>query len=152
MAKSAADLGAEAERLLLELTRQYHPAWYYQMAKEGYECSWCRAMLPDNRRFAEAPGHKPGCVLVKAHSWLKQVRANPDLREMVTYAQWDGLAARLERRNLRRYGKSLTRGSISAAVDGFVLEVREDEKVLVVRKGWRAAMRAAAEPEPDPVE
>ncbi|MHC4621721.1 MAG: hypothetical protein ACYTEQ_28605 [Planctomycetota bacterium] len=61
--------------------------------------------------------------------------------ELVTYKQWDDQAKRIERHNLRRSGESLTFTAIERRASKYILEIRDDQKTMVVKKGWRAAMR-----------
>ena len=64
--------------------------------------------------------------------------------EYVTQRAWDGLARRLERERLRAFGTSLSAGSIAASANRYVIET-SDDRLMLVRKGWRAAMLAAAQ-------
>lgn len=63
--------------------------------------------------------------------------------EMITGRQWDSYARRIERRNLKTDGVSLSAGSIKMRVRGYIVDIRLGEQTMLVRKGWRAAMREA---------
>jgi hypothetical protein len=64
--------------------------------------------------------------------------------EFVTDRQWDGLAKRLQNRNLKAHGKSLSATSISNAANKYIIEIQSDRSGMVVKVGWRDAMRQAA--------
>lgn len=59
--------------------------------------------------------------------------------EVVTHRQWDSYAARIERKNLKEHGHSLSRASIAYRANAYIIEIRED--TMIVRTGWREAMR-----------
>lgn len=59
--------------------------------------------------------------------------------EVVTRRQWDNYAARIERKNLKERGHSLTRTAIAYRANSYIIEIRED--TMIVRTGWREAMR-----------
>ena len=61
--------------------------------------------------------------------------------EYVSSRTWNGLARRLERERLRAFGTSLTATSIGAAANAYIIET-SDDRLMRVRKGWRAAMIA----------
>lgn len=63
--------------------------------------------------------------------------------EIVTHRIWDGYARRLERANLRREGRSLSFTSIAAQANPFIVELFSKDS-MIVRKGWREAMKSAA--------
>lgn len=67
--------------------------------------------------------------------------------EFVTNRQWDGLSIRLEKKNLREKGKSLSATSIARAANSFIVEIQSDRDGMLVRPGWREAMRQQASPE-----
>ena len=54
-------------------------------------------------------------------------------------------AKSLERRTMKKYGCSLTFGTIARASNPFVIEIRPDQKIMIMREGWREAMQAKAE-------
>ena len=64
--------------------------------------------------------------------------------EYIKGRTWDSYARRLERANMRRCGRSLTAGGIAAGARGYIVELRESD-IMIVRAGWRDAMRAAAD-------
>jgi hypothetical protein len=57
----------------------------------------------------------------------------------------DQYAKRLERQMLKQYGCSLTFGTIARASNPFVIEIRPDQKIMIMREGWREAMQAKAD-------
>jgi len=59
----------------------------------------------------------------------------------------ENYGTRLERKNLRQFHRSLSRGSICRAADSFVVEILPD-LMLIIRRGWREAMREAAKEAP----
>jgi len=63
--------------------------------------------------------------------------------EWVSCKQWENYAKRIERKNLREKGTSLTFSSIERRAYPYVVEVRPDQKVMLVKVGWREAMRNA---------
>jgi len=61
--------------------------------------------------------------------------------ELVTYKQWDNYAMRIFNANMRRDHRSLSWGGIASRAQSFIIEIQIDRDVMIVRKGWRAAMR-----------
>ncbi len=59
--------------------------------------------------------------------------------EFITHRQWDNYAKRIEKRNLRQHGSSLTFTGISRRASGFIREIRAEG--MIVYKGWREAMK-----------
>ena len=60
--------------------------------------------------------------------------------EFITHRQWDNYAKRIEKRNLRQHGSSLTFTGIARRASGFIVEIRAEG--MVVYKGWREAMKS----------
>jgi hypothetical protein len=60
--------------------------------------------------------------------------------EFITHRQWDNYAKRIEKRNLRQHGSSLTFTGISRRASGFIVEIRAEG--MIVYKGWRETMKA----------
>lgn len=79
----------------------------------------------------------------KSNAFLRPLAAATPT-EFVTDHQWDGLARRLEKKNLKEHGESLTMGSIARHANRFIVDVRPDQKGMIVKIGWRQAMKAAA--------
>lgn len=52
--------------------------------------------------------------------------------KLITYKQWDGIFNRIEKANLRKTHRSLTAASMSNKCNKAIVEVREDDKTLVV--------------------
>lgn len=65
------------------------------------------------------------------------------MTEVIKGKQWDSYARRIERRNLKANGSSLSAASITMRARGYIVDIRNDEGTMVVRKGWREAMRLA---------
>jgi len=63
--------------------------------------------------------------------------------EYISNKTFTSYARRIERERMRKNGESLTAGSIARAAQGFIVEVRDDGRNLIVRTGWRDAMRLA---------
>lgn len=63
--------------------------------------------------------------------------------EFVTHRQWDSYAKRIERRNLRQFGRSLTFTGIACRANSYIVEIRSEG--MIVRPGWRAAMQTEDE-------
>ena len=61
--------------------------------------------------------------------------------EFVTDRQWDNYARRIEKRNLRLYGHSLTFTGIARRANAFIVDIRSDQKGMIVLVGWREAMK-----------
>lgn len=61
--------------------------------------------------------------------------------EYVTFREWDSYARRIERANLRRDGRSLSFTGIAARAQKHIIECQRGG--MVVRPGWRQAMREA---------
>jgi hypothetical protein len=64
--------------------------------------------------------------------------------EFVTNRQWDGLAARLQNKNLKANGTSLSATSIAAEANSYIIELQYDRGGMIVKVGWRDVMRQAA--------
>ena len=64
--------------------------------------------------------------------------------EFVTDKQWLGVARRLEKKNLKKVGESLTYTGIARAANYFIVETQSDRGGMLVEKGWREAMQNAA--------
>lgn len=61
--------------------------------------------------------------------------------EYINSKQWQSYAKRVERANMKANGQSLTFGGIASRANQFIVELR-GEGTMVVRKGWREAMKA----------
>lgn len=62
--------------------------------------------------------------------------------EFVTDRQWDGYATRIERQNMKNHHHSLTRTGIASRARSFIVEIRSYQNGMIVRLGWRDAMKA----------
>ena len=65
--------------------------------------------------------------------------------EFVTDRQWDGYARRLMKANLKAKHVSLTQIGISGGASSYIVEIRSDQKGMIVRTGWREAMKEKAQ-------
>lgn len=63
--------------------------------------------------------------------------------ETISFRQWDNYAKRIETANIKSCGTSLTYLSISSRAQKYIVEERPDNQTMVVRKGWREAMKQA---------
>lgn len=61
--------------------------------------------------------------------------------EFVTDRQWDSYATRIEQSNLKQLGRSVTRSGIARRAQSFIVEIQPDRRGMIVKKGWRKAMR-----------
>jgi len=68
--------------------------------------------------------------------------STPDT-EWIAIGQWHSYARRIERRHLRQYGTSLASTAIARRASPFIVEIQTAR--LLVRAGWRQAMRQAGE-------
>lgn len=73
-----------------------------------------------------------------------ELRPNHSIREAITYRQWDNYAKWLEKQNLKTKGRSLSFSSIAMGANNFIIEIQSDLKMIIVRRGWREAMKAKA--------
>lgn len=64
--------------------------------------------------------------------------------QFVTDKQWDGLAHRLEKINIRIWGQSLSATGIAREASSFIVEIQSDKKGMLVKDGWREAMKQTA--------
>lgn len=66
--------------------------------------------------------------------------------EEISYKQWDSCAKRAQNAELKKSGRATSFASISNLVGAqkFILEIISDRKRMIVRKGWREAMKQAA--------
>ncbi|MBE0427776.1 MAG: hypothetical protein IBX72_14170 [Nitrospirae bacterium] len=60
--------------------------------------------------------------------------------EFVTFKRFDSYAKRIERKNFKRYGHSLSFSAIARRANDFIVEIQSDRKGMLIRKGWRQAM------------
>lgn len=61
--------------------------------------------------------------------------------EFVTHRQWNGYASRIQNANLKKHGTSLTATGIARRASTFILDIQNDRNGMVVKKGWREAMK-----------
>ena len=52
--------------LLFALLDNYSPAWYYQMGKAGYECSFCQEVIKESGSFNRPELHAEDCPYIAA--------------------------------------------------------------------------------------
>jgi len=64
--------------------------------------------------------------------------------EYVTSKQWESYAKRLERKNLKENGRSLTFIGIASGANGHIVEIQSDNGLMIVSSGWRESMKKAA--------
>lgn len=64
--------------------------------------------------------------------------------EFVTDAQWDSYAHRVMSANLKRDGHSLSPSGIARRANTFIVDIQSDRKGMIVKKGWREAMKQAS--------
>lgn len=64
--------------------------------------------------------------------------------ETVTHRQWDNYARRIEKKNLREKGRSLTYSAIARRANDHILELLDD-KTMLVTPGWREKMKQEEE-------
>lgn len=64
----------------------------------------------------------------------------PD-EERITFQQWDAAASRVFNKNIKEHGHSLSPVNIQRRAYYFIVDVRSCENTMVVRKGWRQAMK-----------
>lgn len=57
--------------------------------------------------------------------------------EYISYKQYDAAFRKQEKRNLREKGKSLTACSMSNHMSGWVIEIQDYCKTVVMKDGWR---------------
>lgn len=69
--------------------------------------------------------------------------------EWITRQQWDRYAKRIEKANLRRFGKSLNFTSISRHAMQYIIEVRDNN--ILVREDWKSMMKQAGKTEKNPI-
>ena len=64
--------------------------------------------------------------------------------EIISDRQWDHMVGRAFKSAVRRDGIAHSRATITNLCHNCIVEVRPDEKTMIVRKGWREALKAAA--------
>ena len=65
------------------------------------------------------------------------------LTEMITFQQWDGAIHRAVRANLKERSTSPSPATISNQLGHtWIIEERSDERTMLVKKGWRQAVKA----------
>ena len=61
--------------------------------------------------------------------------------EFVTNRQWDSCVSRIVNKNFKDRGHSLTRSAISRRANSFIVDIRDDQKGMIVKVGWKDAMK-----------
>ena len=61
--------------------------------------------------------------------------------EIVTGKQWDSYAQRVYREQMKRDGHSVTASTIARRAGHLIIEIYHGEDKMLVRPGWREAMR-----------
>ena len=61
----------------------------------------------------------------------------------ISIRQWHSYARRIERRNVRQYGASLSSTAIARRASASIVEIQTER--MRVRSGWRQAMQQAGE-------
>jgi hypothetical protein len=61
----------------------------------------------------------------------------------ISIRQWNSYARRIERRNLRQYGVSLSSTAIARRAGASIVEIQTER--MLVRSGWRQVMQQAGE-------
>lgn len=62
--------------------------------------------------------------------------------EFVTDRQWDSCARRIVNKNIKEKGQSLSATGIARRANSFIVDIRSDQKGMLVKVGWREAMKA----------
>ncbi len=60
--------------------------------------------------------------------------------ETITNAQWDSAVVRIEKQNLRKWGQSPSRATISAKASHLIHEISSNG-TMVVSKDWRDTLK-----------
>jgi len=66
------------------------------------------------------------------------------MNETITYGQWDLAVVRAFKAEMRRAGRAISRGSITLVCRSYIVETRPDTETLLVKEGWRLAIKEAA--------
>ena len=66
------------------------------------------------------------------------------ITEIVSGRQWDQMVGRAFKSAVRRNGIAHSRATITNLCHSYIVEVRPDEKTMIVKKGWREALKTAA--------
>jgi hypothetical protein len=61
--------------------------------------------------------------------------------EAVTWKQIESYARRIERDNLHEHGTSMSAATFLRRANPYIVDIRSDEGVNIMKKGWRKAMR-----------
>jgi len=64
--------------------------------------------------------------------------------EIISDRQWDQMVGRAFKSAVRRDGIAHSRATITNLCHSYIVEVRPVEKTMIVKKGWREALKAAA--------
>ena len=67
--------------------------------------------------------------------------------EVVTWKQWESYAKRIEKRNLKAHGISISFSGIERYARHHIVEEYTDQKASLVKKGWRDTMKAMPIPD-----
>lgn len=82
----------------------------------------------DEERKANNPQGKVVAI------WAEEV-------EVIAEKQWVSFAKKIERKNLKEKGASLSFSAIARKANDFIIEVYVEDGSKLVKKGWRNAMR-----------
>ncbi len=66
---------------------------------------------------------------------------NEKICEYITYQQWENYAKRIERKNLREKGTSLSFSGIAMRANKHIICIEHDTNILIVKPGWRKRMK-----------
>jgi len=77
---------------------------------------------------------------------MRQIDKRPAV-DVITYAMWENYAKRVERKNLREKGESLTFTGITRRAKNHIIELMPEDEYMIVKKGWRETMRKEGEKE-----
>lgn len=96
--------------------------------------------LPQNTRVNNLPWEERKMIMTEEEKNCSSFELET---ETISFRQWDNYAKRIETANLKACGASLTYLSISIRARKYIVEERSDNKTMIVRKGWREAMKQA---------
>ena len=66
--------------------------------------------------------------------------------EFVSNRTFDNYAKRIERKNMEQNGQSLTYSGIARRANPFIVDIQTDRKGMLVKVGWREAMKQETAP------
>ena len=64
--------------------------------------------------------------------------------EIITYQQWDAAVSRAVNAQMKVNHRAMTHSSVCNRTHRYIVEIRDGERTMIVKAGWRQAIKLAA--------